>query len=184
MFDIDKILNEFGDEAPSGQTAAPSQVQPQAQVPQPQPQPQPEKPRPLPQRLPQSEKPRPQPQPEKPGGADVPDTMTGIFGGGSSGGEKPSRKKSDVSIRGGDFGAQFRAFLTRLPENWGVDLALILITVIGIVSIITNWNLILAAIAGLIVRLVRGVIGILFLIASAAALILLLRRLWRRRFLF
>ena len=173
MFDIDEFLNKY-DDAPPAQPPRRTRSQAAAQT------------KPLAQTKPRVEaKPRMQHSSaaadDNHSGTDYSrGTMSGVFGSRgdalSFAAEKPRPRRS---VRQ-DTGERMRGFLYGLPEYWGVDLVLILATMIGIVAIILNWNAVLLAIARFILGLVQSVIPIAIPIVVILVIYLMLRR--RRKY--
>ena len=108
----------------------------------------------------------------------APGEMTGVFGGACA--AQPARAVGKSAVRKRTVRA--RGVLSGLPELWGVDLALLLLTLLGAAAIAVHWSAILSAIAGVIFRLVRAALAIVFLAAFVVGLYLLLRR--RRRYYY
>lgn len=58
----------------------------------------------------------------------------------------------------------FRDLAERLPDQWGVDLALLLITLVGIIVIFCNWSAVMLALARLIYTIANALIQIIILL--------------------
>lgn len=113
-----------------------------------------------------------------PGGEEI----IGTFGGSRAGtnpaeesgaktghGKKPKSKPVRRTRSGG-------SVLSALPPYWGVDLALILVTLAGVAAILLNLDTVLAVLAYAIYRLVNLVLGIGALVAVGAGAIWFFRR--------
>ncbi len=66
-----------------------------------------------------------------------------------------------------------------LPELWGIDMVLILVSLVGIISIVTNWSSVLLAVANAIYAMLSLItfVGV-FIIVFLLLIFLLRRRRW------
>lgn len=95
---------------------------------------------------------------------------TGTFGTPTGGGASGVRGSGKRAIRPGR-SFSFGDLSSRLPELWGLDLALTLVTIAGIYMIVTNLQSILLAIANVIYILLNGAMEVgVFLALGAAAI--------------
>lgn len=58
----------------------------------------------------------------------------------------------------------FRDLAERLPDQWGVDLALLLITLVGVIAIFCNWSAVMLALAHLMYAVANALIQIMVLL--------------------
>lgn len=72
-----------------------------------------------------------------------------------------------------------RGLMDQLPPLWGVDLALILISLVGIIAILINLPAVLQALARMICSVIGFVLNLVLLLALVVALLYLLRRWFR-----
>ena len=99
-------------------------------------------------------------------GATTDPAASGSFGtpaGGSAGHGTPGGSQArglSNTRHSAPLGERIRSLANGLPELWGLDLALIAISVVGVFFIVTNLGTILATIAGVVYSIVNGAMEI------------------------
>ena len=98
---------------------------------------------------------------------------TGAFGtpaevGGAGGGARRTGRAKPTVVRGSR--TAVGDFFSNLPELWGLDLALVLVSIAGVAMIVTNLDTVLAAIAEVVFSILSGAmeIGMVILFAAIA----------------
>lgn len=113
-----------------------------------------------------------------PGRAAAP--MPGVFSGGSGRPDPqdalPPPRPRTMAVPG-----FLRNFRRTLPPLWGVDLALILVSLVGIVLIVWNLQAILLAIASFVLSIITAAMGLVVFLALGAVSLLFFQRAFQRR---
>lgn len=113
--------------------------------------------------------PPPPPPPPRQHAAAREGEIPGAFGGRGPGGTRPSVRREWVPS------PELRRLMERLPPLWGIDLALLILTVIGLIAIALNWSVVMLALARMVYSAANVLIQLLLLLILVAVGLLIFR---------